>query len=116
MLGGSKRKALLAVLLCALMLTLVGAVLGGMLGYGLAEFVGENINKNNLAQSQDAATYQAYVLQSGNDQMQDLAVKANLSLTVVSTAASMIFPMMLILFVLLYINQEPRELLPKSGG
>ena len=116
MLGGSKRKALTAVLICALVLTVIGAVLGGILGFGLAEFVGENINKNNLAQSQDAATYQAYVLQSSNGQMQDLAVKADLLLTVVSTAASMIFPMMLILFVLLYINQEPRELLPKSGG
>ncbi|MDO5411253.1 MAG: hypothetical protein Q4F21_12525 [Lachnospiraceae bacterium] len=116
MLGGSRGKAIRAVLVCALLITVVGGGLGGIAGYGLTRNVGQNIIEKNLEESKEASAYQAYVLKSGNGEEQKMAVEADLGLTLTASGAAFLFPVLMLLFVLLYINKEPRELLPRGKG
>jgi len=114
MLGGSKRQALRAVLLCALVLTVLGLLLGAVLGYQLARQVGEAIVAQNLEQSRQAAAYQAFVVKSAGQSTQVLAVEADPLLSALASGAVLLFPLLLWGFVLQYIHKEPRALLPKS--
>ena len=115
MLGGTKGQAISGVLACALIITIIGAALGGAVGYLLAQNVGESIVEENQAESQQNAAYQAFVLQTGKEE-QTLSVQADPTMTAMASASALIFPILMLGFVTLYINNEPRSLLPKSGG
>ncbi len=114
MLGGTKRHAVSGILACALIITIIGAALGGTVGYLLAKNVGESIVEENQAQSQQNASYQAFVLQTGKE-AQTLSVQADLPLTIMASGSAILFPVLIVGFVAAYINDEPRTLLPKSG-
>ena len=114
MLGGSKKQAVTAVLLCAMIMTILGAVLGMLTGYYLAQSVGEQIVEENLAATEETVKYQAYVLPSGDTQEQALFVQASPQMTLLSGGMTLMFPVLVLLFVFRYIHKEPRALLPKG--
>lgn len=115
MLGGSKLKSLTAVLLCIILIALLGAGIGAAAGHVLTQTVSAKIIESNLSQSEAAAAFQAFVLQSGSE-AQELATEAHLNLSLSAGGITILLPVVLVLiFVILYINKEPRELLPKSG-
>ena len=115
MLGGSKWKSLMAVLLCILLLAVIGAGVGAGAGFALTQTAGEKIMESNLAESEAAATFQAFVLQT-NAEAQELQTQPDGNLTAMAASVTLVLPMVMVLiFVLQYINKEPRELLPKSG-
>ncbi len=113
LLGGTKKNAVVAVLLCALILCGIGAVIGGAAGFGIAEAVGSSIMEQNLAQSERDIALQAYVLGSGVQT--ELAVsKADPFVTAAACMSVLLFPAVLLCFIYQDINKEPRELLPKN--
>lgn len=115
MLGGSKLKSLTAVLLCIILIALLGAGIGAAAGHVLTQTVSAKIIESNLSQSEAAAAFQAFVLQSGSE-AQELATEAHLNLSLSAGGITILLPVVLVLiFVIMYINKEPRELLPKSG-
>ena len=114
MLGGSKVSAVCALLVCALMVTLAGAAIGGLTGQALAQGVGIEILKDNIARSEMNAIFQAFVL--NRDEPIELSVEANALLTVKAACVALAFPAAMLLFVGLYIKKEPRALLPKGEG
>ncbi len=113
LLGGTKKNAVIAVLLCAVILCGIGAALGGAIGFGMAEVVGSSIIEENLAQSERDIALQAYVLGAG-EQTDLAAAKADPLVTLASCVSVLIFPAVLIIFIAQDINKEPRELLPKN--
>lgn len=115
MLGGTKGKTLRAVLACSLVIMLIGILLGSIFGYHLTQYVGESILAENQLKSEQAASYQAYVVRS-NEKVQSLSVNADMELVALASSAALLFPMLTVGFTMHYIHREPRELLPKSGG
>lgn len=116
MLGGTKLKAISAVLVCALLVTIIGSACGAVVGYQLAQEVGESIIEKNLEENQQAAFYQAYVVQSSGEDEPVTSVQASVELTAAASTTVLIFPILMLIFVVQYIGKEPRALLPKSGG
>ena len=114
MLGGSKPSAICALLVCALVVTLAGAAIGGLAGQALAQGVGIEILKDNIARSEMNAIFQAFVL--NRDEPIELSVQANGLLTVKAACVAFAFPGAMLFFVSLYIKKEPRALLPKGEG
>lgn len=116
MLGGSKAKALCAVLICALLVAAAGAALGAAVGYGLTQSVGGKIMADNLAQNEMSTIFQAFVLKSNRAEEQVIMVQADPGLTALAAGTALLFPVLLLGFVLQYINKEPRALLPKGNA
>ena len=114
MLGGSKGKSIAAVLVCAVLIAAAGAALGGVSGHFLAQKVGNHIMEENLAQNEKDSAYQAYVVKSSDTEQVKPTVQANPALSTVSTLSDALFPILTLVFVLLYVGKEPRELLPKT--
>lgn len=114
MLGGSKKQALGAVLLCGLTVAAAGGLLGTAVGVALTDTVGASIVSKDLSQSQEAAALQAFVVDAGTGELA-LAARADLALTALAAALSIAAPVLLmLLFLLLYIHKEPRALLPNQ--
>ncbi len=112
MLGGKKHHAVAALLVCALAVTLLGALPGGMLGYALSEQVGQTILAGDLLQSEKYAPLRAFVLEGAARDA--VSVRADAALSTLASCATMLFPLIFLVFVLGYIGKEPRELMPKS--
>ncbi len=113
LLGGTKKNAVAAVLLCSLILCGIGAGIGGAIGYGMAEVVGNKIMEENFTENENDVLLQAYVLDSA-DKENIVEVKADPLLTVGACGAVLLFPAVMLLFLGQDINKEPRELLPKA--
>lgn len=113
LLGGTKKQAVAAVLICALLLCGIGAAVGGSVGYGVAEVVGNDIMEENFSQSEQDSLFQAYVLPAQGEQ-ESITVTADPVLTVAACSSVLLFPIFLLGFLASDINKEPRELLPKS--
>ena len=113
MLGGTKKQAISAILLCAMVLTVAGAAIGGIVGYGTAYFVGNGIVRDNIAEIE-------MDMSKENDisvltaQESDIKINVDPLVTLEACGASLIFPTLLLGFAALDINKEPRELLPKG--
>jgi len=114
MLGGSKRQAVAGLLLCATMIALIGATAGIICGSGLTQAVGNHLMQSGVQRSTEDAEFRAFILaeQTTIDQI-TTGIDALLS---VSTGfiGALLFVVCICTFVGLYINREPRELLPKS--
>lgn len=113
LLGGSKKQAAAAVLVCALILCGIGAAVGGSVGYGVAQVIGNDIMEENISQSERDRLFQAYVLPV-QEKQDSVVVTADPLLTLGACSSVMLFPLFLMGFVSADINKEPRELLPKS--
>ncbi len=113
-LGGSKIQALAGILTCALLLALVSAAIGSLSGGILGQVVGSSILSGNKS-SGDAAVNGALLTTSGSIDAgivvgSDPAVTALGGLGIVVT-----FVLLLTVFTVIYLQQEPRELLPKGS-
>ncbi len=113
MLGGKKKQAIAAVLACVLVLTLLGAIPGAILGHGLTKRVGDTM-LNGTKEDEKLANLKAYVLTETEKATMELVVEAEPATTFAATLGTLLFPLLVVLFILCYINKEPRELLPKS--
>ncbi len=112
MLGGKKHRALAAVLVCALLITLLGVLPGALLGHSLAEQVGQTILAGDLLQQEKYAPLRAFVL--ADTAREAVSVRADAALSALAACATLLFPLIFLVFVLGYIGKEPRELMPKS--
>lgn len=113
LLGGTKKQAITAILLCVFILCVIGGVIGAGMGYGIAEFMGSEIMEENFSVSERDSLFQPYVLSDGEGQ-ESITVSANPLLTAGASAVVLMFPAFLLIFICKDINKEPRELLPKS--
>lgn len=113
LLGGTKKQAVAAVLVCALILCGIGAAVGGSVGYGAAQVIGNDIMEENVSQSERDSLFRAYVLPV-QEKQESIVVTADPLVTMQACGSVMLFPLLLLGFVSADINKEPRELLPKS--
>ncbi len=114
MLGGKKRQAVTAVLLCALLITCFGAAPGAVLGHSLSQKVGETLLLEDLAESEEMAAIRAYVLATEETGGMELTAEADPALSAAAACAALLFPLLLAGFVLGYIREEPKALLPQK--
>lgn len=114
MLGGKKQQALVAVLVCAMMITVIGAVPGAVIGHTLVEQVGETMLTGDLVENEKTAALRAYVLAAEENNTVQLGVQADSALSVMAGLTALLFPLLILAFVIGYIGKEPRELLPKN--
>jgi len=115
LLGGTKKQALSALLLCALLLTILATAAGALLGHGLAYVVGTGIVKSNVAEIEMDLS-QDIDLTALTTQESNIKVQAEPLVTLCAGGAVLLYPLCLLGFAALDINKEPRELLPKGKG
>ena len=113
LLGGTKKQAVSAVLLCAMVLTILGSAAGGISGYGLAYIVGNGIMQENIEEIEMDMS-QENDLSALTEQESDIRVAADPLVTLQACGALLLCPVFLLGFVSADINKEPRELLPKN--
>lgn len=114
MLGGRKRQAAAGLLLCAMLIVLVSAAAGCLCGGVLTQAVGERMLRSGIQDSTADAEFRAFILaeQTTTDQ---IAAETDLTLSVqAGCLGALLFLVCVCVFVGLYINREPRELLPKN--
>ncbi len=114
MLGGRKPQAVAAVLLCALTITLLCAALGGVVGHSLTADVGQRILGAAPTEEDYVAALRAYVLTAEEGETVDLSVRPDTGLTVLASCGALLFPLLVLAFLLGYIGREPRALLPQN--
>ena len=113
LLGGTKKQAVSAVLLCAMVLTILGSAAGGISGYGLAYIVGNGIMQENIEEIEMDMS-QENDLSALTEQESDIRVAADPLVTLQACGALLLCPVFLLGFAVPDINREPRELLPKN--
>lgn len=113
LLGGTKKQAVSAVLLCSMVLTILGSAAGGIGGYGLAYIVGNGIIQENIEEIEMDMS-QENDLSALTEQESDIRVAADPLVTLQACGALLLCPVFLLGFVSADINKEPRELLPKN--
>lgn len=113
LLGGTKKQAVSAVLLCAMVLTILGSAAGGIGGYGLAYIVGNGIMQENIEEIEMDMS-QENDLSALTEQESDIRVAADPLVTLQACGALLLCPVFLLGFAVPDINREPRELLPKN--
>ncbi len=114
MLGGKKRQAIAAVLVCALAVTVLGAVPGAVIGHRLTGSVGADLLAADGEDALQNAAYRANVLTAKDTAPMELTVYADADLSAQAACCGLLFPLLILVFVLGYIGKEPRELLPKN--
>ena len=113
LLGGTKKQAVSAVLLCATVLTILGSAAGGISGYGLAYIVGNGIMQENIEEIEMDMS-QENDLSALTEQESDIRIAADPLVTLQACGALLLCPVFLLGFAVPDINREPRELLPKN--
>ena len=114
MLGGSKRQAVAGLLPCATMIALIGTAIGTSCGSVLTQAVGNHLMTSGVQQSLADAEFRAFILaeQTTVDQI-TTGIDALLSVAA-GCSGALLFAACICIFVCLYINREPRELLPQN--
>lgn len=115
LLGGTKKQTLSAILACAMILTLISSVIGAALGSGASYFVGTGIVRSNIKEIKMDLS-QDNDLSALTEQETSIRIQANPMITLVSSSATMMYPIALLGFAAIDIQKEPRELLPKGKG
>ena len=113
LLGGTKKQAISAVLLCAMVLTVLGAAAGAVTGYGMAYIVGNGIMKENIEEIEMDMS-QDNDISALTEQQSNIRIKADLPVTLQACGAVLLFPAFLLGFAAPDLKKEPRELLPKN--
>lgn len=113
LLGGTKKQAVSAVLLCAMVLTVLGAAAGAVTGYGMAYIVGNGIVKENIEEIEMDMS-QDNDISALTEQQSNIRIKADLPVTLQACGAVLLFPAFLLGFAAPDLKKEPRELLPKN--
>ena len=113
LLGGTKKQAISAVLLCSMVLTVLGAADGAVTGYGMAYIVGNGIVKENIEEIEMDMS-QDNDISALTEQQSNIRIKADLPVTLQACGTVLLFPAFLLGFAAPDLKKEPRELLPKN--
>ena len=114
MLGGTRYRALVSLVLCALLIALPSGAAGAVIGHTLAQRTGQLILESSLAESEQTAGFRSYVMATEDGEAQPLSVTANHRVSAFAACAALLFPLLTMLFTLSYLNCEPRALLPRA--
>jgi len=113
MLGGSKQKVLICILLCGLLIATISSLLGAVTGHGLTIRAEDTILTRTAVDSADDNEFSAFLVTAEQEAI--LSTGAVLLRTAAAgTAAGLLFLGLLLLFVILYLGEEPRALLPSG--
>lgn len=113
MLGGSKGRAVICVMLCGLLIAAIGAAAGAGIGYRLTDQVGQGILARSDVQEEDPNEFRSFLV--SEDTELELFTEAERQWAILAGLAGGVFFLGLLLcFVMGYIGKEPRELLPQS--
>ena len=115
LLGCSKARAAITVVLCAAMIAIVGVGAGACVGHALTQRVGESIIASADTVPEEFQAFSAYLTENTNIEV-EFALGAKNAVSAVAVAAALaLFMGGVIVCVLRYLGKEPRELLPRAG-
>lgn len=115
LLGCSKARAAITVVLCAAMIAIVGVGVGAYVGHALTQRVGESIIASADTVPEEFQAFSAYLTENTNIEV-EFALGAKNAVSAVAIAAALVLFMGgVIVCVLRYLGEEPRELLPRAG-
>ena len=115
LLGCSKARAFVAVMLSALIIAVTGALIGAAIGHALTAGVGESIMANANQTPEEFLAFSAYLAESTQVEV-EFALGADAKVSLLTCLAALgLFIMGTLVFVLRYLGKGPRELLPRAG-
>ena len=115
LLGCSKARAFVAVMLSALIIAVTGALIGAAIGHALTASVGESIMANANQTPEEFLAFSAYLAESTQVEV-EFALGADAKVSLLTCLAALgLFIAGSLVFVLRYLGKGPRELLPRAG-
>ena len=115
LLGCSKARAFVAVMLSALIIAVTGALMGAAIGHALTASVGESIMANANQTPEEFLAFSAYLAESTQVEV-EFALGADAKVSLLTCLAALgLFIAGTLVFVLRYLGKGPRELLPRAG-
>ena len=115
LLGCSKARAFVAVMLSALIIAVTGALIGAAIGHALTASVGESIMANANQTPEEFLAFSAYLAESTQVDV-EFALGADAKVSLLTCIAALgLFIVGTLVFVLRYLGKGPRELLPRAG-
>ena len=115
LLGCSKARAFVAVMLSALIIAVTGALIGAAIGHALTASVGESIMANANQTPEEFLAFSAYLAESTQVEV-EFALGADAKVSLLTCLAALgLFIVGTLVFVARYLGKGPRELLPRAG-
>ena len=115
LLGCSKARAFVAVMLSALIIAVTGALIGAAIGHALTAGVGESIMANANQTPEEFLAFSAYLAESTQVEV-EFALGADAKVSLLTCLAALgLFIVGTLVFVIRYLGKGPRELLPRAG-
>ena len=115
LLGCSKARAFVAVMLSALIIAVTGALIGAAIGHALTASVGESIMANANQTPEEFLAFSAYLAESTQVDI-EFALGADAKVSLLTCIAALgLFMIGTLVFVARYLGKGPRELLPRAG-
>ena len=115
LLGCSKARAFVAVMLSALIIAVTGALIGAAIGHALTASVGESIMANANQTPEEFLAFSAYLAESTQVEV-EFALGADAKVSLLTCLAALgLFIAGTLVFMLRYLGKGPRELLPRAG-
>lgn len=115
LLGNSKIRSFIAVMLGAIIIAVLGTGIGAYAGHALTQQVAENIVSNADTTPEEYRGFSAYLTDISNVEM-EFALEAKTNVTLIAGAVALVLFLGGIMFrVMGYLRKEPRELLPRAG-
>ena len=115
LLGCSKARAFVAVMLSALIIAVTGALIGAAIGHALTASVGESIMANANQTPEEFLAFSAYLAESTQVEV-EFALGADAKVSLLTCLAALgLFIAGTLVFVIRYLGKGPRELLPRAG-
>ena len=115
LLGCSKARAFVAVMLSALIIAVTGALIGAAIGHALTASVGESIMASANQTPEEFLAFSAYLAESTQVEV-EFALGADAKVSLLTCLAALgLFIAGTLVFVLRYLGKGPRELLPRAG-
>ncbi len=115
LLGCSKARAFVAVMLSALIIAVTGALIGAAIGHALTASVGESIMVNANQTPEEFLAFSAYLAESTQVEV-EFALGADAKVSLLTCLAALgLFIVGTLVFVVRYLGKGPRDLLPRAG-
>ena len=115
LLGCSKARAFVVVMLSALIIAVTGALIGAAIGHALTAGVGESIMANANQTPEEFLAFSAYLAESTQVEV-EFALGADARVSLLTCLAALgLFIAGTLVFVVRYLGKGPRELLPRAG-
>ena len=115
LLGCSKARAFVAVMLSAHIIAVTGALIGAAIGHALTASVGESIMANANQTPEEFLAFSAYLAESTQVEV-EFALGADAKVSLLTCLAALgLFIAGTLVFVARYLGKGPRELLPRTG-